>query len=82
MTFPSRLAVDPVSLLSRSVILGLTGGSVRRGEVPVDLADQSIRFYDPRPNPNQDVGCCTGCEKAMNFNAAGARFTGTVFGMA
>lgn len=39
--------------------------------VPVDRTtwkDRRVRIYDPRPNPNQDVGCCTGAAKAMQLN--------------
>lgn len=42
---------------------------------------KSIRLYDPVPNPNQTVGCCTGCAKAMQLNAAGNRKAGQVLGM-
>lgn len=38
---------------------------------------KSIRLYDPRPNPEQKVGCCTGCDKAMNANAVGVRRKGS-----
>lgn len=40
-----------------------------------------IRVYDPRPNPNQVIGDCTGCAKAIQFNAIGNRVTGQVLGM-
>lgn len=40
--------------------------------------DKSIRIYDPIPNPNQEIGCCTGVDKCVTFNAAGNRVTGTV----
>ena len=36
---------------------------------------KAIRIYDPTPNPNQAVGCCTGVAKAMQLNAAGNRNT-------
>lgn len=39
--------------------------------------NKRIRLYDPRPNPNQHVGCCTGCDKAMNANAVGVRKLGS-----
>jgi len=42
---------------------------------------KSIRVYDPTPNPNQQIGDCTGCAKAIQFNAAGNRRTGQVLGM-
>ncbi len=41
-------------------------------------ADKKIRLYDPIPNPNQTIGNCTGCAKAMEFNAVGNRVTGYV----
>lgn len=43
--------------------------------------DKAIRVYDPLPNPNQIVGCCTGVAKAVQFNAAGNRKRGTVLDM-
>lgn len=42
----------------------------------------TLRAYDPVPNPNQRVGCCTGCQKATSFNTAGNRKVGRVLGMA
>lgn len=33
--------------------------------------DKRVRIYDPTPNPNQDIGCCTACAKAMQLNALG-----------
>lgn len=41
-----------------------------------------IRVYDPVPNPNQTIGDCTGCAKAMQMNAAGNRKKGVVLGLA
>lgn len=43
---------------------------------------RSIRLYDPIPNPDQVIGNCTGCAKAMQFNAVGNRVTGQVLRMA
>lgn len=40
--------------------------------------DRSIRIYDPTPNPNQHVGCCTAVAKCVQLNAAGNRKTGRV----
>lgn len=40
--------------------------------------DKKIRLYDPIPNPNQSIGNCTGCAKAMEFNSVGNRVTGYV----
>jgi hypothetical protein len=54
---------------------------------PMRAADTStwrsktIRLYDPTPNPNQNIGDCTGCDKAMNGNAAGNRVPGRVLNM-
>ncbi|NUS01937.1 MAG: hypothetical protein HOV97_05165 [Nonomuraea sp.] len=51
---------------------------------PIDRStwrDKKIRIYDPRPNPNQPVGCCTMCAKAMQLNAAGNRKAGRVLDM-
>lgn len=44
--------------------------------------DRVIRVYDPLPNPNQEVGCCTGVSKCSQLNAAGNRVKGRVLGMA
>jgi hypothetical protein len=44
--------------------------------------DKSIRLYDPWPNPNQTVGNCTTCAKAMQLNAVGNRKMGVVLNMA
>lgn len=43
---------------------------------------KSIRLYDPSPNPNQIIGNCTGCAKAMMFNSVGNRVAGRVLTMA
>jgi hypothetical protein len=51
----------------------------RSRSFPMRAADTStwrsrtIRLYDPTPNPNQTIGDCTGCDKAMDGNAAGNR---------
>lgn len=42
---------------------------------------KTIRIYDPKFNPNQCHGECTGCAKAMEMNAAGNRVAGQVFTM-
>lgn len=44
--------------------------------------DKAVRVYDPIPNPYQQVGCCTGVAKMVQFNATGNRKTGEVLGMA
>src|SRR5437764_15082615 len=52
---------------------------------PVDKSTwhtKSIRIYDPSPNPNQTLGDCTGCAKAMQMNAAGNRVSGVVLKLA
>lgn len=43
--------------------------------------DKKVRIYDPSPNPNQTIGNCTGCAKAMQFNAIGNRKPGVVLTM-
>jgi hypothetical protein len=43
--------------------------------------DKAIRLYDPWPNPNQRVGCCTGVAKCSQMNAVGNRRKGVVLGM-
>jgi hypothetical protein len=40
---------------------------------------KTIRVYDPAPNPDQPVGCCTMCAKASQMNAVGNRKAGVVF---
>lgn len=40
--------------------------------------DRLIRIYDPIPNPNQDIGCCTCCSKSSQQNAVGNRVLGQV----
>ena len=40
-----------------------------------------IRVYDPIPNPNQVVGCCTGVSKCSQLNSAGNRVTGRVLNL-
>lgn len=42
---------------------------------------KSIRIYDPIPNPNQEIGNCTGVAKCVQLNAAGNRKTGRVLNM-
>lgn len=51
---------------------------------PIDPStwhDKSIRIYDPKPNPNQTIGNCTGVAKCVMFNAVGNRKTGDVLTM-
>lgn len=43
--------------------------------------DKAVRVYDPRPNPNQCHGECTGVAKMIQLNAAGNRVAGRVLGM-
>jgi hypothetical protein len=43
--------------------------------------DKAIRLYDPIPNPNQPIGCCTGVAKCCQFNAIGNRVMGSVLNM-
>ena len=43
--------------------------------------DKSIRLYEPLPNPNQRVGCCTGVAKCSQLNAVGNRVKGRVLNM-
>jgi hypothetical protein len=42
---------------------------------------KSIRLYETNPNPNQEVGCCTGVAKCNQLNAYGNRQAGRVLGM-
>lgn len=51
---------------------------------PIDKStwhDKLIRLYDPLPNPNQTIGCCTGVSKCSQLNAVGNRVRGTVLDM-
>jgi hypothetical protein len=51
---------------------------------PVDYTtwrDRSLRIYDPLPNPDQAVGCCTGVAKCSQLNSAGNRRLGRVLNM-
>lgn len=43
--------------------------------------DKAVRLYDPLPNPNQRVGCCTGVAKCSQLNAVGNRVKGRVLDM-
>jgi len=40
-----------------------------------------IGVYDPKPNPNQSIGNCTGVAKCVAFNAIGNRKKGVVLNM-
>jgi len=42
---------------------------------------KTIRIYDPKVNPNQCHGECTGVAKCVQMNAAGNRVAGVVFNM-
>lgn len=42
---------------------------------------KSIQIFDPRKNPNQCHSECTGCAKAMEFNAVGNRVKGVTLNM-
>lgn len=53
-------------------------------KVTVDKATwktKLLRIYDPRRNPNQCHGECTGVAKAMEFNTAGNRVAGVILNM-
>lgn len=53
-------------------------------DTPVDQSTwytHKNRIIDPRPNPNQTIGNCTACAKAMQLNAVGNRKRGVVFDM-
>jgi hypothetical protein len=43
--------------------------------------DKAVRLYDPLPNPNQRIGCCTGVAQCSQMNAVGNRKTGQVLDM-
>ena len=44
--------------------------------------NKRIGVYDPKPNPNQTIGNCTGVSKCVMFNAIGNRKKGVVLKMA
>lgn len=48
---------------------------------PATWRSRTLRVIDPRPNPNQPVGCCTMCAKAMQLNTVGNRKVGRVLGL-
>lgn len=62
----------------RSRAFPLLGATVDRST----WRDKAIRLYEPMPNPNQRVGCCTGVAKCSQLNAVGNRQKGVVLGMA
>lgn len=43
--------------------------------------DITLRVYNPRPNPNQEIGCCTGVDAAVKCNTRGNRIPGKILGM-
>jgi hypothetical protein len=43
--------------------------------------DISLRVYNPRPNPNQELGCCVGVDAAVKCNVVGNRVKGVTLGM-
>jgi hypothetical protein len=52
---------------------------------PIDKStwvNRRVRIFDPSVNPNQSVGNCTMCAKAMQLNAGGNRLAGDTLDMA
>ena len=43
--------------------------------------DITLRVYNPRPNLDQPIGCCTGVDVAVKCNVAGNRVRGVVLDM-
>jgi hypothetical protein len=43
--------------------------------------DITLRVYNPRPNPDQPVGCCTGVDACVKANTVGNRVKGVVLDM-
>ncbi len=83
----TKVKVKLVRQQRRTLGRQLVHDSRSRG-YPVDLEidratwqDKKIRIYDPKPNPSQCHGECTGCAKAMEFNSVGNRVTGRVLNM-
>lgn len=48
---------------------------------PAEKRDFTHRVYQPRPVPNQPVGCCTGVDLAVKCNTVGNRRKGVVLNM-
>lgn len=72
-------AIDP--RLGRHVVHDERSRAFPLASTPVDRSlwkDKAIRLYEPSPNPNQEIGCCTGVAKCSQFNAVGNRKTGVV----
>lgn len=42
---------------------------------------RTLRTYDPIPNPNQEIGCCTYCSKSTQLNTVGNRVKGVILNM-
>jgi hypothetical protein len=89
MTNPDNLLLDIEVITNQPGMLGRQKVHDERsrafaGRQVVDRStwrDKAVRIYDPSPNPNQEVGCCTAVTKAIQFNAIGNRRTGKVLGM-
>jgi hypothetical protein len=75
-------AIDP--RLGRHVVHDERSRNFTLARTAIDRStwkDKAIRLYEPIPNPNQTVGCCTGVAKASQFNAIGNRKTGVVLNL-
>lgn len=89
MTNPDNLLLDIQVITNQPGMLGRQKVHDERSRAfaarqKVDRStwrDKSIRIYDPSPNPNQEVGCCTGVAKCVQFNAVGNRVGGDVLNM-
>ncbi len=70
-------------ILGRQMVHDPRSRNFRLG-VEVDRSswrNKRVRLFDPRVNPNQCHGECTGCAKAMEFNAIGNRISRKTLGM-
>jgi hypothetical protein len=86
------MATDPADLyvvrvdqedvrLGRQVVHDPASRGFTAPRTAIPLRSKRHRVYDPYPNPNQPVGCCTGVAEAVMGNTVGNRVTGQVLGM-
>jgi hypothetical protein len=84
MTVEVKVVEQQSALLGRNMVHDERSRAFALPRKAIDRSswrDKSIRVYDPRPNPNQPVGCCTHVAKANQFNAVGNRRKGVVLDM-
>lgn len=85
MTSPNELHVVTVEQtdprLGRQVVHDPRSRNFAFRATETPRRDITLRAYNPRPNPNQEIGCCTGVDAAVKANTKGNRVTGRVLGM-